>query len=696
MTRVHPYQCGRTMSQKPIEKILRNVGLTEKEAEIYIFLAKHNAMKGAEIAKLTNTDKAEVYRILRSLQNKALLEATLESPVRFTIVPFDKVLDSFIKARRDEVSLIENTRDDLLKDWGKISKNTLDTPIEKFVIIEGENKIQAKIFQQVKETKKHLSAIFNIADLLNGDKFGIFTALTEQLKPNVQVRLLTDLPPKNIYSVKILVKRILEIQQKSDWNVPELGLEIQPSMLITDQQELILFITPKGEVLRENDNEVCLWTNCRTIVQSFNHVFENLWDNSKKIEAKLAEVESGKPTQRTCVVKEATAALKAYEQATAEAQEGIVMITSSKGLADFAKTKLVEDWSKKGIDVRIMAPISSENLKPALELSETFKVRHVPASFLTTTVVDSNHLFQFNSLPQVTDALELQPFENMLYSNDAAYVEKTKAMLEDVWRNARAPSAVTLESVITPATQDACPPKGKRFSEYKKGLNITKMEFDKLKEEDIINKIINAKKEIPRGAFNKHVDVFYGSSAVAIIHPPDFFNLPPMIIQVARFEKPSSLGGHEEITISSWLDTGNGFAYVPVANVCDNPRVVAHRKRLYAGKPIAQNVQLVRKEELQVRVHGKSMFAAWTVPIRLYPPPSTLPPCCILFEGYGELRPRVMETEQAERRQIFESNTFEAFVTFFHPSSKYSGPGTEGLLSRDLVLTTYPLNSREQ
>ncbi len=683
------------MNQQLIEKILRNVGLTEKEAEIYIFLAKHKALKGAEIAKLTNTDKAEAYRILRSLQNKALLEATLESPTRFTIVPFDKVLDSFIKTRRDEVSLIESTRNNLLKDWEKISKNAQESPVEKFVIIEGEDKIHSKIFQQVRVTKKHASAIFTVTELLNGDKFGIFTALSEQLEPNVQVRFLTDLPTRKIDSIKSLVKRVQEPRKNTNWNVPELGLETHPSMLITDHEELLLFITPKTEVTAENDNEICLWTNCKTIVQSFNHVFTNLWEKSTSIEKKLAEIESGILTPKTCVIKEATAARKAYEHTTAEAREGIVMITSSKGLIDLTNNLLLKDWSGNGIDVRLMAPITSENIKPAIELSQNFKVRHVPASLLTTTIVDSKHLFQFNT-PQETDNTEPQTFENMLYSNDPDYVGKTSAMLEDIWKNARAPSADTLKSVITPSEKVASALQAKRYSEYKKGLNITKIEFDNVQEEDIINKLFNAKKEPPRGTFDEHIDTFYGSSAIAIIHPPDFFNLPRMIIQVARFEKPSSLGGHEEITISSWLDTGNGFAYVPVANVCDNPRVAAHRKRIYAGEPIGQNIQLVKKDELQIRLHGKSLFAGWTVPIRLYPPPSILPPCCILFEGYGELRPRVMETQQAARKQIFESNTFDAFVTFFHPSSKYSGPGTDGLLSRDLIVTTYPIIQKRQ
>src|SRR4030066_1961798 len=110
-------------------------------------------------------------------------------------MPFDKVLDSFIKARRDEVSLIENAKDNLLSDWDRISKTNLELSVEKFVIIEGENKIYARIFQLVKETNDQLSAISTVASLMRGDQFGIFNALHEHhQKSNVQVRFITDLP----------------------------------------------------------------------------------------------------------------------------------------------------------------------------------------------------------------------------------------------------------------------------------------------------------------------------------------------------------------------------------------------------------------------------------------------------------------------------------------------------------------------
>jgi hypothetical protein len=40
-----------------------------------------------------------------------------------------------------------------------------------------------------------------------------------------------------------------------------------------------------------------------------------------------------------------------------------------------------------------------------------------------------------------------------------------------------------------------------------------------------------------------------------------------------------------------------------------------------------------------------------------------------------------------------EANFFDAFVTFIHPASKYSGPGTDGIFTRDLIMTKYPPGS---
>ena len=113
------------LSKEKIKDALKNFGLTEKEADAYILIAKSGPIKGVDISKLMKRNKGQVYRLLKSLQKRGLVESSFESPTRFFAVPFETALDLFAKTKRDEAALIEESTKDLLKDWKKINKTTL-------------------------------------------------------------------------------------------------------------------------------------------------------------------------------------------------------------------------------------------------------------------------------------------------------------------------------------------------------------------------------------------------------------------------------------------------------------------------------------------------------------------------------------------------------------------------------------------
>jgi len=61
------------LSNKTAKELLTDFGLTNKEAEVYLFLAKYETLRGGEIAKQKKIARSLVYRILKSLQNKGYL-----------------------------------------------------------------------------------------------------------------------------------------------------------------------------------------------------------------------------------------------------------------------------------------------------------------------------------------------------------------------------------------------------------------------------------------------------------------------------------------------------------------------------------------------------------------------------------------------------------------------------------------------
>jgi HTH-type transcriptional regulator, sugar sensing transcriptional regulator len=677
---------GAVLSEENIKRILRDFGLTDTEGEVYLFLAKRDAIKGTELARQIKKDKAQTYHILKSLQSKGLVQSTLEAPVRFTPVPFEKVVESTIKAKRDEAARIEGLKQELYDYWKTLRKNKPELPVERFFVIEGSKKIYPKILEMINKTKTQLSLISTTEDLLKAERFGLLDAAFEhRYGADVHFRFLTDIDEKSVEYIKNLLTKKQNSEVDFKGRNPEAGLRLFPRMVIQDDDEILLFITPQSNESMVENPEVCLWTNCLMLVQSFSAVFEDFWHNALDIERKIEEIETrSRPMKR--VIGSRETALDDYEKALRSAEKEIFLMTSPKGLL-FLKEKscLLRELSEKGVSARIMAPITSNNLQVAEELSKYCTIKHSLASELETTIIDAKHLFQFKSFP-----LEDEPSNssNVFYTDDVEHITKTTSALNAVWRKAQAPSQVTLESILEHIGPTLMPLSAKTREVIKK-RGIQQLINDKTpSEKEILEKIVHSKK-IP---FKEGKENFiYATAGSAVIHPQEYFNLPDLMINVFHIDKKSSLGGEDAMIVFAWMDTPQGKAYEPVAIVGDNPAAQIAWKNLYPKASVPKNTLLVQKDEIQVQIHGETLFVGWTVPIRLFPQKYTLPPACLQIEGYGEVKSvAYMICRDATHKTTVEQNYLDAFVTFYHPASKYSGPGTDGYFVRDLIVTIPP------
>jgi sugar-specific transcriptional regulator TrmB len=691
------HQCYGTaagLGEETIKKVLRNSGLTEKEAEVYIFLARHDVRKGTEIARLLRKDKAQVFRILRRLQAKGFVESTLDFPSRFSIVPFENVIDSIVKAKQEEVAFIKDTKKDLL-DYMNKKRGT--EPSEKFVVIKGNKSIYSKIAQIIRDTEHQLSVATTVLDLMQGDRFGVLdAAFNHPLRSQIEYRFLTEISKQNLNALKAVVGRVTKANFNLKARNPDLGLSLFPRMVTRDNKE-ILFFTSRTEMAEKD--QICLWTNCKSLVQTFTAVFEDLWRNSTDLQAKLAEIETSKAALRGRITADAETAEEKYKKILCAAEKEIIMMTSAKSLVNFWDSRPpFKEWAKRGVSVEIMAPITKENFEVAEHLSEFCKVRHIAVSQLGTTVVDSKHLFQFKPPTDQEEQKPASPFKIQVYSDDVEYVGKVKVMLDDLWRNALAPSPIMLESAIQPPTAEISAPSEGTYtygpdrpnSPYRRLSFPIERKPGAVTEKEVLSKMSNAKKHPVKNLLKDNA-VFYGKQAIAVIHPPSYLNLPEMIIQVFNMNDKSSYGAENWLRIFLQLNTPKGKAFVPVSHVQDRPVKLNLRKATVVGTPAATNTQVIKKGEFQVQAHGNILFAGWTKPIPLLQGKYTLPPSCLLFEGYGKVKSGTIRIfSPIGFAQKWEYNGLEAFVTFFHPSSKYSGPGTDGRLARELVITGYP------
>ena len=682
------------MSQEQVVKTLVGLGLTNMDARVYIFLAKKGPLKARDAAKALRIKRQQLYRSLKNLQSKAIVSATLEYPARFSAVSFEKVIDLFIRAKLEEAQNIQHDKTTLLASWKALQVGEAPDVSPRFMVIEGRNVIYSRIKQMINETKSQLSIISTVSGLARADQFGLLDAgFKHPLRSKVQFRLLTQLSEQNLGTMKALLKETPKAGLRFEIRSPNLGLRLFPRMVLRDEEEVVFFINPTVGGSLSKQDDVCLWTNCKSLVHSFLVLFEELWRNSTEIERKIVEIETGKPSPKIFFISDMEAVKRKYDAIAQSAREEIVLLTSSKGLIEFWKnTPLLKSWAERGVSVKIMAPVVKENWEAMEQSSKFCVVRHVPVHYWETAIVDGKHFFQFKTpSPDQEEFEPMRRFDKAYYTDDVEWVERMKTELNDIWRSAQTPSAVTLESIIGPYGPPVVPfPRDDLQSKLWEAKIIDYRPPGTISEREVVNKIIGAQKIPIKDPF-KGLSKGYGSSGMAVIHLPGQFNLPDMAIQVWKHDKQSSFGEEDTIIVHFWLETPSGHAYVPVAIAGDNPNGQDAWRAVYATTPAEKNVHLFKKDEVQVRVHGNTLFAGWTVPIKLFPARYTLPPACMLIEGYGDVKTMAYTVVLPSGFRIeVEENCFDAFVTFIHAASKYSGPGTDGSLARDHITTNIP------
>jgi hypothetical protein len=332
------------------------------------------------------------------------------------------------------------------------------------------------------------------------------------------------------------------------------------------------------------------------------------------------------------------------------------MLTTSQWLATLCeKTALIDTWIKRGVTVKIMAPITSENLNAAQQLSKYCQVRHVPSGYQQTTMIDETHLFQFSS-PHELKRLDAPP--QFIYTSNRVRVKRIGLMLDNIWKGASTLSAVPVDTLSSPQPETG---DSKAVAAFAAGMKIFQTEIWE-----------NAEK----------IRAIVGN---VLIYPPSHLGIPAMRMSAFHYGKDSLFGEGNSLYINLRLKTPKGYDWVPVAGIETNETAMVPSKAIMLGTPAAGNFQLVKPDELQVRKQGNTLFVGWTVRIPLPPTAHVLPPACMLFEAYGNPNHVLKSSPIGDFISMYESDNYDAFVTFLDPSWKYSAPGTHGQICINVV-----------
>ena len=427
------------MDEKRLYEILRELGLSKREADIYLFLSRKGAQKAHSVAMQLGIDRAQTYRSLTSMQEKGILELTIEAPTRYIAVPIETLLEAHIKNKKTEVARMESDKTDLVNYFKSIRMGEPEQTVAKFQVITGKNGIYTKISEMIKESKKEILALTTSLGLIQEDLAGVLDEIVESArqKKDVQFKMLATITSENFNTVKNAVKRISAKQANAQWRHIDLGSKFYPRFMIKDDEEAIMYMISREELPAHIQEDTGLWVTSKMFISTLKASFTEIWSNAVNARDRINELETGTPIEETLIIKETADAQRKIEQILASAKNEVTLISSSAGINKIYDHDPYGKIAEKGVKIKIMAPIDLDNLDAALKLSKLYEIKHVSISYLTMIIADAKHLFMFKAPTVEEENSEPEsPFylRNTFYTNDQKYVERAAELLRDIWK----------------------------------------------------------------------------------------------------------------------------------------------------------------------------------------------------------------------------------------------------------------------
>jgi len=424
------------LSEKEIMKFLQVLGLSKREIQVYMFLAKSGVQSTSFVAKRLKMERVQAYRTFKKIQEKGFIEATIGRPTRFTIVPFGTLLDAFVDSKKSEVARLNEQKESLMSTWQAISAPESSYPVAKFSVITGKKKIHTKMQNMIADSAKEVLILTTSLGLIQEDIAGVFDAIINPAqKRHVKFQIITEVSEDNLRIMERISKNLSAANVDVKSRHLNLNSTFFPRFLIKDDEEAILYapVGGKTSVLKLEDEG--LWINDKMFISIIRAFFVRMWHSAVETARRIDELKSGIPIGETVVIKDPEEAWAKITKVLETAKEDIVFITSSQSINNLLENDPFYKYCKKDLKCRIMASIDLDNLETAQKLAVHYEIKHVPISYLTMMVVDNKHLFMFKK-PSLTEMANESGFYlvDTFYSNDPSSTERVSEMLSDIWK----------------------------------------------------------------------------------------------------------------------------------------------------------------------------------------------------------------------------------------------------------------------
>jgi len=260
------------MSVDQLQDQLAKFGLTGNQSKVYIYLGKYGSKSAPEVCRSLKLPRTETYHLLTALQNKGIVSATFQHPIKFKAIPLNKAVWILVNAEKERIKGLEKQEQDIQELWDKIPEfhnQKSEDREDKFQVLQGINQIQSKIIEMVDNSKEEFLVFGSEKDYL---RFYHADFLEPLQKSKLDYKLLSSCTEKTNYVFDDLDRN----------KVKKLGKDIEEKLcfIVSDNEEALIFMK---NAIYPTQHAVAMWTDSSAMVYSMKLLFDNNWSKSKNI-----------------------------------------------------------------------------------------------------------------------------------------------------------------------------------------------------------------------------------------------------------------------------------------------------------------------------------------------------------------------------------------------------------------------------
>lgn len=282
-TRTFSY-CGICRSELEEEEVLVRLGLTGRQARVYLALLRTGDATARAISYSSQVNRQDIHRIINSLQQIGLVQKKITHPATFQATPITEALDELLKQKINELNSLKGKTKEL------IQKYTTHPYLNALNLAAIEESCLGVISEGDRGKKHHyaIEQTHHTIDIITSwSQFRQLTTLFEiqlqkALQKGIIIRMATQKPPNQSLPNWIKHKTILTQTSNSTNRPQHLKLKIlqtppNATFIIFDNTQLAIAFNNATTYTKGPH----LWTNNSTLIELTRTHFNKIWTQTK-------------------------------------------------------------------------------------------------------------------------------------------------------------------------------------------------------------------------------------------------------------------------------------------------------------------------------------------------------------------------------------------------------------------------------